>query len=328
MSLDTAERIAVLTVARGFDATRDDLVQLASELDLSTVPTVEMVLPSVLDACPRPSRQLYGRYLRRLVEKSAGARLDEIDGVLLEQWAVEIREEAAMSGRGRGGYSAQEHFLTASRFLFGWAVRRGVLSRNPTTGVRTPRRRNSRRRALTEAELRAVVTTALRTSDDPALDELLFGFVRETAARREGVLNARLSGINPLVGSIVLDEKNDQTREIPISTDLAAALAAHAAGRHPGCDRAFHYRDGTCLTVRRFDSLFRRVQRELPWARNQGVSLHWIRHTTLTDVDRVAGSRVASAYAGHADGNHGVIGVYTKASFAELQAAHAQLFGT
>ena len=44
------------------------------------------------------------------------------------------------------------------------------------------------------------------------------------------------------------------------------------------------------------------------------MSAHWIRHTTITDIERIAGVRVAAAYAGHADSNFGVTGTYTKAS--------------
>jgi len=46
----------------------------------------------------------------------------------------------------------------------------------------------------------------------------------------------------------------------------------------------------------------------------------------MTDIERIAGVRVAAAYAGHADGNFGVTGTYTKASPDELRLAHARLF--
>ena len=39
----------------------------------------------------------------------------------------------------------------------------------------------------------------------------------------------------------------------------------------------------------------------LPWVRTQEVSTHWIRHTTLTWVERNFGYAVARAYAGHTD---------------------------
>lgn len=171
----------------------------------------------------------------------------------------------------------------------------------------------------------AIFTAALATSRDPELDLLILAFARETACRREGVLNAQITDLHP-APSIVLYEKFDEQREIPLSPQLAAALRAHADDRSPGSHRAFHYRDGRPLTERRFDTLFRRIGEQIPWARSLGVSLHWIRYTTLTDVRLIAGERVAAAYAGQSDDAGGVTAIYTRATFDELQAAHRQLF--
>jgi hypothetical protein len=43
------------------------------------------------------------------------------------------------------------------------------------------------------------------------------------------------------------------------------------------------------------------TDRHLPWARTQQVSIRWLRHTTLTWVERNFGYAVARAYAGHTD---------------------------
>ena len=59
-----------------------------------------------------------------------------------------------------------------------------------------------------------------------------------------------------------------------------------------------------------------------------GVSLHWIRYSTLTDIRMSSGERVASAYAGHGDQSGGITGLYTRATFEELRAAHRHLFGS
>jgi integrase len=59
------------------------------------------------------------------------------------------------------------------------------------------------------------------------------------------------------------------------------------------------YRDGRPLTSRRYDHLWARLGQRLPWVAAQGVSTHWLRHTTLTWVDRHFGYGVARAYAGH-----------------------------
>jgi hypothetical protein len=51
-----------------------------------------------------------------------------------------------------------------------------------------------------------------------------------------------------------------------------------------------------------------------------------MRHTTLTDVERIAGVCTAGGYAGHADMSFGVTGIYTKVSMEELRLAHSRLF--
>ena len=61
------------------------------------------------------------------------------------------------------------------------------------------------------------------------------------------------------------------------------------------------YRDGRPITHRRYDHLWERIGAHLPWVATQQISTHWLRHTTLTWVERNFGYAVARAYAGHAD---------------------------
>jgi site-specific recombinase XerD len=122
-----------------------------------------------------------------------------------------------------------------------------------------------------------------------------------------------------------LVEKYTKQRWIPVSANLMARLTAHSARRHAGCEVVLHRSDGGHLNDKWFEGFARRIQHP-PWAAELGVSAHWIRHTTITDIERIAGVRVAGAYAGHANGTFGVTGTYTKASPEELRFAHAQLF--
>ena len=61
----------------------------------------------------------------------------------------------------------------------------------------------------------------------------------------------------------------------------------------------------------------------------QQISTHWIRHTTLTWVERNFGYAVARAYAGHTDsgGETGATSTYVRASLPEAAAALAALTG-
>ncbi len=210
--------------------------------------------------------------------------------------------------------------------MFACAVKAGHLRESPASGLCRPRRRRTTRRALAEHELTALFDAVLATSRDPDLDLLILAFARKTACRRDGILNLGRGDLQP-TPSVLLYEKFEERREIPVTPQLLQALDAHRVARAPTCDRVFHYADGSCLSERRFDSIFLRAGRELPWVRSLGVSLHWLRYSTLTDIRMIAGERVATAYAGHADGAGGITALYTRATFAEMQDAHSRLFG-
>ena len=57
--------------------------------------------------------------------------------------------------------------------------------------------------------------------------------------------------------------------------------------------------------------------------------MHWIRHTTLTRVERNFGYAVAHAYAGHTDGDGdaGVTATYVRATLSEVATALSALTG-
>lgn len=316
---------ALRAVASQFAATRTDLERIATTLQDSPVPLVGDFVGEVRSLLRGRTFDTYRHHLDRLARDFGNRRLDELSILDLERAAIAVREDALQRSSATHGYGAQESFVNATRFVFVCAIKAGHLRANPAAGLSRPRRRRSRRRALSADELDAVFSTVIATSRDPELDLLILAFARETACRREGILNARLSDLHP-APSIVLYEKFEEQREIPLSPQLAESLTAHAHFRAPGDPIIFHYRDGSRLTERRFDTIFQRLGQHLPWARALGISLHWIRYTTLTDIRLVAGERVAAAYAGHNDDAGGVTAIYTRATFDELQAAHRRLF--
>jgi hypothetical protein len=59
----------------------------------------------------------------------------------------------------------------------------------------------------------------------------------------------------------------------------------------------------------------------------QQISTHWLRHTTLTWVERQFGYAVAQAYAGHMSGDASVTATYVRATLHEVAAALAALTG-
>ena len=56
-------------------------------------------------------------------------------------------------------------------------------------------------------------------------------------------------------------------------------LVEHGQERHaPPGGQLLRYRNGRPVTSRRYDGLWARLGRALPWVRTQGISMHWIRH--------------------------------------------------
>jgi integrase/recombinase XerC len=108
-----------------------------------------------------------------------------------------------------------------------------------------------------------------------------------------------------------------------------ARLIEHGQERNAADGPLLRYADGRPVTSRRYDHLWARIGRHLPWVAAQGISSHWIRHTTLTWVERNFGYAVARAYAGHTDGGTeaGATATYVRASLPEVAAALAALTG-
>jgi hypothetical protein len=107
-------------------------------------------------------------------------------------------------------------------------------------------------------------------------------------------------------------------------------LQQHAAERRaPRNGQLLRYRDGQPISTRRYDHLWHRIGQHLHWVAAQPISMHWLRHTTLTWVERNFGYAVAHASAGHTEGRSdpGTTATYIRADLHEIAAALAALTG-
>ncbi|MER7449450.1 site-specific integrase [Nocardia beijingensis] len=154
----------------------------------------------------------------------------------------------------------------------------------------------------------------------------------ETACCRGGLLHLRIDDLNVTDCLVRLHEKGGTIRWQPISPTLMQRIVDHieARGGAEATRRVLRYRDGRPAGRRRLDHLFTRFKHALPWAAVLGISAHWIRHTTLTYVERQFGIAVAWAYAGHEDGRPAAgptTFTYTKAGLLDVVEALATLTG-
>jgi integrase len=230
---------------------------------------------------------------------------------------------------GRGGRHAGEHVIAAARAFFLRAIADGLIaaSASPAHQIGKPRRLPNTRRALTPRELTEINKVARTTGNDAILDALLLRLHTETACRRGGALALRRMDLDPDQGLVRIREKGETLRWQPISLDLAAHLVDHAANRGAvaPADQLLRYRDGRPLTSRRYDHLWKRIGDRLPWVAAQGISTHWLRHTTLTWVERNFGYGIARAYAGHTDKTGPATTTYIEADLQAVATALAAL---
>ena len=231
----------------------------------------------------------------------------------------------------RGGRSAAEHLIAALRCIYRHADNDGHIkaSDNPALKVAKPRRLPSTRRAVPDTRLAEINQVAATTGNDPTLDTLLLRLHTETACRRGGALALQPSDLDPDQCLILLREKGETLRWQPVSPTLMAHLQHHAQQRHaPTNGQLLRYANGRPITSRRYDHLWVRIGNHLPLVATQQISTHWLRHTTLTWVERNFGYAITRAYAGHTEGgNAGTTATYVRATLPEIAAALAALTG-
>jgi integrase/recombinase XerC len=314
------------------------------------VPTVAEYLPRVLSAVSPGTRQAYEPYWRRIEQAWGSRRLDELDAVEVQQLAEYTRGAAVVRRNSRGGQSAAAHLVSAARCLYQFAENDGLITAatNPARRARKPRTLASTRRAIPDARLAEINHVVATTGNDPELDSLILRVHQETACRRGGALALRPCDLDRQQCLVLLREKGHTQRWQPVSPTLMQHLSNHVAERQydggevdvsPASENShdrpaevdgrplLRYRNGRPITVRRYDYLWNRVGERLPWAARQGITAHWLRHTTLTWVERNFGYAVARAYAGHEGGlaGAGVTATYVRADLDEVAAALSAL---
>ena len=308
-----------------------DLMRASS--DSPSVPTFADYIPRVSGAVSIGTRRVYGSYWNRVVQAWGPRPITEATASEIGQLAEQVKATVVQRKNARGGRGAAEHLIAALRCMYQHAVADGILteSQNPAARVPKPRRLHSTRRALPDSRLEEIHRVAATTGDDPALDALLLRLHTETACRRGGALALLPEDLDAEHCLIRLHEKGETVRWQPVSPTLMSHLLAHGesrgglarAGLCCGTPTAGRSPPGAMTTSGTASAM------HLPWVATQQVSTHWIRHTTLTWVERNFGFATAQAYAGHEDHGRGgkAMATYVRAGLPEVATALAALTG-
>jgi integrase len=320
----------LLTEAESLGITIEDLVAAAAERPRSadSVPTFAAYVDVVERAIgPGRTAETYRSYWRLAVTRLGDRPINAIGSDDFEDVLADAVARAQRLRPGTEGRASRENCVAALRAVFARAQKAGLIVRNPAAALEKPRRLQSRRRALDDAELQELVDAVRTTSHDPELDLLLVRFHLESGARRAGALNAALGAVDERRSTIWLREKFGAEREQPISPSLVATVTALARERGATSpeDRLFRTKRGGPIYRKHYNVIFDRAQATLPWTRRTPATAHVLRHTAGTAVERIVGYAVAQTFLGHAPSS--VTGQYTKASIEEVAAAVARLTG-
>jgi integrase len=296
------------------------------------MPTFDAYLEQLSSAVSGSTRRVYSTYWRHIRLAWGSRGLDEPTPLEITQLAARVKAQALVRRNSRGGRGAAEHLIGALRCVYRHAVADGLIpaEANPALRVAKPRRLASTRHALPEVRVHELMDTAATTGNDPELDTLLLRLHLETACRRGGALALRRCDLETDQCLVRLREKGETVRWQPVSPTLMLCLLQHWQERSTGGtdDQLLRYRTGRQITARRYDHLWQRLGAHLPWVATRQVSTHWLRHTTLTWVERHHGYAVARAFAGHTGrGDIGSTATYVRADLTEVAHALAEMTG-
>ncbi|MEV4207806.1 tyrosine-type recombinase/integrase [Nocardia salmonicida] len=275
----------------------DLLPQHASAL----VPTFDEYIPRIIPTVPAGTLRTYRPYWQRVQIEWGPRKIDDPNSLEMQALVEQTRVRAVYRRNSRDGRSAAEHMVGALRYLYRFAASDGyVPTAHAASALSKPRRLPSPRGSISADRLREVINVVTTTGDDKDLDTLILRLHLETACRTGSALGIRPSDLDVGQHLVKLGGKGGTVHWQPISATLLDMLTAHIERGAGPDDQLLRYRHGRPITRRRYDHIWLRAGRELPWVETQQFSMHWIRHTVLTWVERNFGFAVARAYAAHA----------------------------
>ncbi|WP_170224515.1 Helicase associated domain protein [Actinokineospora cianjurensis] len=324
MVLELMERVGVST---------QDLVD--DDRSSRVIPTFAEVMPAVRQAASEAHLTAYRSYWNRVQAMWGELRLHEVSPNQVRELLAHTQTTAQVRRTSSDpGASAAINMFGALRFVFNYAVGATHLrgEQNPMNHVTKPRKPEPDRYAIRPELWERIQHVAGEMGYDPDLYQLILRLALESAARSGGMISIRLGDVDEKQAVVLLREKGGTQRWQPVTPTLARWMVRHARERGASDPDDFVLRRFTGLPVsyRDFASMWQGIGKQVPVVAKLGITNHWIRHTTLTWVERNFGLSVARAYAGHSTRalyREGITANYTKADIWEIAAALEALTG-
>ena len=192
--------------------------------------------------------------------------------------------------------------LASLRRYFGWLVRNGVISADPTAGVRTPSDSGRLPKVLTSEQLSALLISSdeaapkWRTARDTAVVEVLYG----SGLRVSELCGLEVNSVNVKAQSIVVMGKGSKERRVPVSEPSLVAIKNWLKLRN---ELVVDATESAMFLNTRGKRLTPRDVRRLIDARSLAPTHpHALRHTFATHLlDNGADLRAVQELLGHSD---------------------------
>jgi integrase/recombinase XerC len=255
---------------------------LAVPVARPAAPTFAEYVPVVSAAVTAGTRRAYGSYWNRVVEQWGGRRLDEPTPSEIRQLMVYVRSHVVARRNARGGRSAAEHLVAALRCLYRHAEDDGHITPPATRPARSTSPGGSRPPARPSPTPWPKSTKWPRPqATTPNSTPCCCGCTPRPPAAAAAPSRSAQPTWTPDQCLIRLREKGETVRWQPVSLTLMTRLLQHAQDRRaPRDGQLLRHASGQPITSRRYDHLWTRIGKHLPWVATQQISTHWIRHTT------------------------------------------------
>jgi len=229
----------------------------------------------------------------------ARSRIETADLPLLVKYLGALRR------RGLGGRSVARH-LSAVRGLYRFLLASGLIPRDPTEHLDSPRPARRLPRTLSEQDVAAIVETPDTTRPDGLRDRALLELMYACGLRASEAIAVRVDDVNLEGGYVMATGKGSRQRLVPMGARAVAWIRRYLdAGRERLVKRGnpaalFLNRSGGALSRQAVWELLKRSARRA--GVRAAVSPHTLRHCFASHLlEGGADLRSVQAMLGHAD---------------------------
>ena len=271
------------------------------------------------DGLAANSLAAYRRDLQQLVARLGDAELLALGEVGLQRFFAATFADSRAS-------TANRRLATLRRF-YRWALREGMIDRDPTlrlVGAKAPPRFP---RTLTEEQVEALLAAPDAKSELGLRDRAMLELLYATGLRVTELVGLKLVEVSLADGLVRVTGKGQKERVVPVGEEARLWLERYCGQSRPGllkgrsADALFVTRRGGPMTRQMFWKLIRRyaLQADI----RAPLSPHGLRHAFATHLlNHGADLRVVQMLLGHADIS--TTQIYTHVARERLQALHAR----